>query len=183
MAVQLQQSENEASSAEVSALSSIETMEGLLESTQSVQKQAEFCEGTKTTSVTGLRRVIYLFLAGLFFVLGAAGVILPGLPTTPFLLLTSYFLMKSSPRLNALLLRSPMFGPILRDWQHRKGIRRDVKFQAIAIVTLLVVGTIYFMQPSFVISVVTCSGALIGILVISRLPELPGKAKLSTKDR
>ena len=75
---------------------------------------------TTTQSVTGLRRMLYLLLAGGFFVLAMAGVILPGLPTTPFLLLTSYFLVRSYPRLNERLIKSKLFGPILVDW-HVKG--------------------------------------------------------------
>jgi uncharacterized membrane protein YbaN (DUF454 family) len=77
-------------------------------------------------------------LAGLFFVLGALGAVLPVLPTTPFLLLTSYFLARSSPRLNRWLLASRFFGPILRDWQQLGGVRPDVKVKAVMIVLLAV---------------------------------------------
>lgn len=124
-------------------------------------------------AVTGIRRLVYLLLAALFFILGAIGAVLPGLPTTPFLLLTSFFLVRTSPKLNALLLKSPVFGPILRDWQERQGVRRDVKFQAIFIVSLLVGLSIYFIQPNIVIVGIVCLGAVIGIWVILRLPEIP----------
>ena len=118
----------------------------------------------------GVKRVVFLFLAGVTFVLGVLGAVLPGLPTTPFLLLTSYFLMRSSPRLNAALLRSRFFGPILTDWQIYGGVRRDVKAQAITVVILAVAATIYFSGrgPLFGGSVVLV--ALIGIGVIVKLP-------------
>lgn len=118
----------------------------------------------------GMKRVAFLVLAGLTFILGVLGAVLPGLPTTPFLLLTSYFLVRSSPRLNAALLRSRFFGPILTDWQIHGGVRRDVKAQAITIVILAVAATVYISGrgPLFGSSVVLI--AAIGIGVIVKLP-------------
>ena len=75
----------------------------------------------------GPRRYLYLLLAGVFFVLACVGVLLPGLPTTPFLLLTSYFLLRSSPSLNRKLMQSRVFGRMLRDWHRRGALRPRVK--------------------------------------------------------
>ena len=88
------------------------------------------------------RKLVCLSLASVFFACGILGVLLPGLPATPFLLLTSYFLIRSSPRLNAALLRSRLFGPILVDWQIHGGVRRHVKVQAVVAVTIAVAVTI-----------------------------------------
>lgn len=78
------------------------------------------------------RRLTYLAIAGVFFAVGVLGALLPVLPATPFLLLASYFLSKSSPRLNRALLRSRLFGPILRDWQQLGGIRRSVRVKLLS---------------------------------------------------
>ncbi len=127
--------------------------------------------------VTGARKVLYLTLAGVFFVLGAAGVILPGLPTTPFLLLTSYFLLRASPELNERLLKSRMFGPILTDWQKRGGVRRHIKVKAIAVV-VIVVGLMLWLSPlTFVWKLVVLGVALVGLAVVIRLPEVPNASK------
>lgn len=124
----------------------------------------------KRASVSGVRKLLFMILAGLFFALGALGAVLPVLPATPFLLLTSYFLVRCSPRLNQRLLRSPLLGPILTDWQVHGGVRTDVKVQAIVMVALVVGLTIFFtgggLLPSSIISLL----AAIGIIVITRLP-------------
>jgi len=121
--------------------------------------------------VTGPKRFVFIALAGLFFVLGAVGAVLPVLPTTPFLLLTSYFLARSSPRLNQWLLTSRFFGPILRDWQQLGGVRPDVKVKAIMIVLLAVSVSLWLTDLSSTLRWIVAATALIGIGVILRLPS------------
>lgn len=123
-------------------------------------------------TVTGLKKVIYLILAGFFFLLGALGIALPVLPTTPFLLLTSFFLIRTSPRLNRALLRSPVLGQVLKEWQQDGGVRLSVKIQAITIVILIIAATLIFSPLSVLLKTILVSLACIGILVVIRLPGL-----------
>lgn len=129
-------------------------------------------EQTAVPTVTGFKKVVYLGLAGLFFVLGVLGVVLPVLPTTPFLLLTSYFLIRTSPRLNQTLLCSPILGQVLKDWQQAGGVRLSVKIQAITIVVLIIAATLIFSPLSMLLKTMLVILASIGILVITRLPHL-----------
>ena len=77
---------------------------------EKTQSQVTSCTG-------GARRILFIALAGVFFVLAIIGVVLPGIPTTPFLLLTSYFLSRSWPRMHQKLMSNKVFGPILRRFQ------------------------------------------------------------------
>src|SRR5262245_60690786 len=93
---------------------------------------------------TGLRRVLYV-AAGLICVgLAYLGAILPGLPTTPWVLLASYCFARSSPRLESWLKRSPFFGRLLQDWQTHRGIRRPVKVLAVFLIVTVVSLSIIF---------------------------------------
>ncbi len=121
-------------------------------------------------SNSGWRRGLFLGCAGFFFVLGALGAFLPGLPATPFLLLTSYFLVRTSPRLNQRLLRSRWFGPILVDWQVHGGVRAAVKVKAVGFVVAAVALTIWLAGRSWSVSLAVVALALVGIFVILRLP-------------
>lgn len=58
---------------------------------------------------------------------GAAGAVLPLVPATPFLLLASYALARSSPRLHAWLLRQPVLASIIEDWRRHRCIERKTK--------------------------------------------------------
>ncbi len=120
--------------------------------------------------VTGIKKVVLLTTAGIFFALGFLGALLPGLPATPFLLLTSYLLLRTSPRLNARLRQSRWFGPILTDWEDHGGIQRHVKVKAVLVVICSVALTLYFGPAIPWLRYLVVGLALIGLLVILRLP-------------
>lgn len=88
----------------------------------------------------GLHRPLLLAAGLLFLALGAVGIFLPLLPTTPFLLLAAACFSRSSRRMHAWLLRNRLFGPILRDWEERGAIARRIKWFA----TILMVGLISY---------------------------------------
>ena len=119
-----------------------------------------------------VKRLTFIALAGVFLALGLIGVVLPGLPTTPFLLLTSYFLLRAWPSMNERLLRSRVLGGILRDWQHRGGVRRRVKLKAIALVGVMVCAALLMVEMTTLLRGVVACGALTGLLVIGRLPDV-----------
>ena len=104
--------------------------------------------------------------------LGMVGIVLPGLPTTPFLLLTSYLLTRSSPRMQRRLLANSLVGPILSQWQQRRAIELHVKIKAIALIGVVMALLICFssMPPAFLATVLAFN--CVGILVIYRLPTV-----------
>jgi hypothetical protein len=86
----------------------------------------------------GFKRFAFV-VAGLVCVgLAYLGAILPGLPTTPWVLLASYCFARSSPRLERWLKRSPIFGKLLRDWEEHRGIRKPVKIFAVCLIVTVV---------------------------------------------
>jgi uncharacterized protein len=118
----------------------------------------------------GIRGIIYVILGCFFVALGLLGAMLPVLPTTPFLLLASYFFVRSSPRLNAWLLRSPLFGPFLRDWHHHRGVRLHVKVTAIIVMALVASASIIWGNLPLPVLVLLLVLVAIGLVVVLRLP-------------
>lgn len=64
--------------------------------------------------------------------LGAIGIVVPGLPTVPFVLLSAYAAARGSERLHAWLLAHRRFGPMIRDWQAQGAVGRRAKWLATA---------------------------------------------------
>ena len=78
-------------------------------------------------------KLINCFLGFFFLFLGAIGIILPLLPTTPFLLLASYFFIKSSKKLSNWLITHKLFGHYLDNYLKYKAVSNKTKFFAIII--------------------------------------------------
>lgn len=129
-------------------------------------------------SVRGFKRWLYWFMAGLFFTLAMIGIVLPGIPTTPFLLLMCYFLIRVSPAMHAKAMAWPVVGGPLRDWRDQGGVRPGVKVLAITMVTLLVGSTLIFSSLPWAIKTVILMAALYGVSVVLRLPTARGKLEV-----
>ena len=67
--------------------------------------------------------------------LGLVGIVLPGLPTVPFVLLSAYAAARGSRRLHAWLRRHRVFGPMIRDWQAQGAVSRRAKRLAVGMMT------------------------------------------------
>ena len=74
---------------------------------------------------------VWFVLGLLALALGALGVILPLLPTTPFVLLAAFAFARSSDRWHAWLLGHRIFGPLIEDWQSHGAIDRRTKIIAV----------------------------------------------------
>nr|WP_308227012.1 DUF454 family protein [Providencia vermicola] len=77
----------------------------------------------------------FLILLGwLAVILAFLGVVLPVLPTTPFLLLAAWCFSRSSPRFHHWLLYRSWFGGYIRHWQTYKGLPKGAKPKAMVVI-------------------------------------------------
>ena len=79
-------------------------------------------------------------LVVLFVILGFIGAILPGMPTTVFLILAAWASSKGWPQMDAWLLNHPKYGPTLRDWRAHGTVPRKAKW--LASIMMLISGII-----------------------------------------
>jgi len=79
-------------------------------------------------------RLIWLLVGLVSIALGAAGVFLPLLPTTPFLLLAAFCFARSSPRLHDWLHSHRHFGPLIENWNRHGSIDRRTKRVALVVI-------------------------------------------------
>ncbi|MGH8077629.1 MAG: YbaN family protein [Lysobacter sp.] len=63
--------------------------------------------------------------------LGVVGIVVPGLPTVPLVLLSAYAAARGSQRLHRKLLAHAQFGPMIRDWQAHHAVSRRAKVLAL----------------------------------------------------
>ncbi len=77
-------------------------------------------------------RFFWITLGLAALALGTAGLVLPLLPTTPFMLLAAACFAKSSPRLHGWLTSHRLFGPAIRDWREYRAISPKAKRMALS---------------------------------------------------
>lgn len=112
-----------------------------------------------------------LWLAGsVALVLGLIGVVLPGLPTTPFILLAAACYAKASPRLHGWLLRHRFLGPMVRDWETHRSLTRRSKTVAQVSMVVMVGLSAWGLQDRPVVLAIVLTAAAIGVLVVSSIP-------------
>ena len=118
------------------------------------------------------QRWLWLVVAYLSIGMAMLGVLLPGLPTTEFVLLAAWAASRSSPRLAAWLESHRLFGPLLRDWQNGGLIARRTKW--VASLSMLLALSILLLTVNHWPSVAFAAvGMSCGALWIWSRPERP----------
>jgi uncharacterized membrane protein YbaN (DUF454 family) len=120
-------------------------------------------------------RSLYFLLGWSFFGLGALGTLVPGLPTTPFMLLALWAFSKSSQRFHDWLYAHPVFGPPLQQWRSHGVIPGKAKILAIATMAVSLLYLTFFTDINLWIKISTALVMLYGAAFIltkpSRIPE------------
>lgn len=92
-----------------------------------------------------VRRTVYIVLGTAFLILGAIGIFVPLLPTTPFWLLTCWFYIRSSETLYARVMRNRYFGSYIRDFVEDKAIPMRSKIISLGVMWTSAVLTSVFL--------------------------------------
>lgn len=111
-------------------------------------------------------KVLWVVLGSIFVILGAIGVIIPGLPTTPFLILAAACYIRSSQRLYDWLIKNKTFGPYLKDYREGKGIPKKAKILATTMIIIFVGYATLFGLKDLILRVVVGVLGLIGFLYV-----------------
>lgn len=105
--------------------------------------------------------------------LGAIGAVLPILPTTPFVILAAFAFGKSSPRFQAWLENSKLFGPIIADWRANGSIALPYKAIALTMMGAVFALSIYNGWPALVLVIQAVCIAGAATFILTR-PSRPG---------
>lgn len=117
-----------------------------------------------------LKRGLYFLLGTIFLVLGGVGIILPILPTTPFLLLSLACYYQSSKRMHNWMLHNKWFGSYLRNYTEGKGISLKAKLFTISLLWILIGYSVFFVVNIMIVQILLF---VIAIGVSIHLIKLP----------
>jgi uncharacterized protein len=118
-------------------------------------------------------RLFYLSLGWLFVGLGIVGIVIPILPTAPFLLCAVWAFSRSSPELAEKLRNHPKAGPYIRAWQDHGAIPTTGKVLAVTMMTVMGVYLAKFSALPGWASTIACLGMFaVGVYIVTR-PAVP----------
>ena len=110
-------------------------------------------------------KLFYILLGTIAVVLATIGIFVPGLPTTPLVLLASWCFYRSSPRLRAWLLQS-FLGKYIREYTEKGGLTMRKRITIILLMaTMVAISTIFFINALSIRIIVWVAG-LIGCIVV-----------------
>ncbi|HMM12350.1 MAG TPA: YbaN family protein [Bacteroidales bacterium] len=116
-----------------------------------------------------LKRWVYIVIGFVSLCLGILGIFLPGLPTTIFLIITSYFWIRSSPALHSRLLNHKILGGYLKQIQN--GMSRRLKIRAISTMWTMILISAFFFIESWLWRGVLFVVGIIGTISMGMQPE------------
>ena len=119
------------------------------------------------------KRLVFLTLGWIFFAIGFIGIAIPGLPTTPLMILALGCFSKGSETLHHWLYNHPRFGPPLVAWRNEKAVSPLSKASALVLMSMSW-GLLYFSgAKDFVLIVV----GVTFVCVLTYLFSLPHPKK------
>lgn len=121
------------------------------------------------------QRLMFLVLGWSFVALGLLGVVLPLLPTTPFMLVALGCFARSSERFHGWLYHHRLFGPPLRQWEAHRVIPPSAKVAALTMMTASMIYMTFFAGMPWYLLAVASAAIAVGAWFVastpSRVPE------------
>jgi uncharacterized membrane protein YbaN (DUF454 family) len=117
-----------------------------------------------------IKRTIFTVFGTIFLIMGAIGVFIPVLPTTPFLLLAAACYLRGSERLHRWLINNRVFGEFIRNYTEGRGIKQRQKIYTISFLWLMIIFSIIYVVENYLFRI---SLLLITLVVTIHIMILP----------
>jgi len=114
------------------------------------------------------KRIALIIVGISSLALGGLGVVLPLLPTTPFILVAAFAFAKSSDRLHRWLLDHDVFGPLITNWRYHGAISRNAKIASILSMIAIVVISFLLTVPTHAIAIQALALGAAAAFILSR---------------
>jgi len=115
-----------------------------------------------------MKKTLLIVLGSISLALGIIGIVVPGLPTTSFVLLSAYLYARSSEKLYNKLLNHKFLGGYIKDYQ--KGVSVRTKIKAISMMWTMILISAFVFIENFYVRIILIAVGLIGTIVMARLP-------------
>lgn len=126
-----------------------------------------------------LKRHLFFLFGVVFFITGLIGVVLPLLPTTPFMILSAACFANSSPRFHQMLLNNRWIGEDLRRWERERAMKRETKKRANWVIAVTFSVSIILVWPRWPLVILLLLIAFILLAFLWRIQEVDANTENS----
>lgn len=119
-----------------------------------------------------MKNIILIFVGSFSLSLGLFGMLIPILPTTPFLLLTAYCYCRGSKRLYNKFITNRYLGKIIKPYLNGAEIPKRAKFIAITMIWCSILASIVKVEPLYLKSILFLIGIAVSCYLIFHQPKL-----------
>lgn len=127
--------------------------------------------------LTGGKRSAWIILGTVALALGVVGIVVPILPTTPFLLLAAAAYARGSTRLHDRLVNSRLLGEPIRDYRDRRAIKLVLKVYAIGMLWLFIAVSIAAVDVAWIRVVLALIAVAVTAHILTLRTIMPGAAR------
>lgn len=124
---------------------------------------------------SGISRLLWLALGFLFAAIGTVGIVIPGLPTTPLMILAAACFAKSSQRFYDWVINNRMFGQHVKNYREGNGIPKKSKPMILGTMWIFIAFAVLIGIPDSAPDIsryATIVLGIIGTIFILRIPDL-----------
>ena len=114
-----------------------------------------------------VKKIILILLGFLFLGLGMIGIILPIVPTTPFLIVASLCFVRGSSKMNTWLLSHPIFGNYLRNYLEEKAIKKEHRIKTLFFLWSTLLISAFFIDLTVMKVILIIIGATVSLHLMS----------------
>ena len=126
---------------------------------------------TSKEVISKAKKFTLTLLGFIFVAIGIIGIVVPGLPTTVFMIIAAWLFSISNPKFEKWLLGLPKIGPAISNYRKGLGMPRRAKFFALSSISIFTAFAAIIVLENLFVRLALISVAVFGIwYIVTRVP-------------
>lgn len=131
-----------------------------------------FVDPIERNGTSKVKKILFILIGTISLGLGCIGIVLPILPTTPFLLLSVACYYKGSKRMHSLLLNNKLFGSYIRNYKDGNGLPLKTKILTLVFLWVVISYSAFFIVNILIFQILMYIVAISVSIHVIKLPTL-----------
>ena len=113
-----------------------------------------------------IKNIVLIITGYLFLTLGAVGIFIPVLPTTPFILAAAFCFSAASPKIYSRIKNNSFFGPYIENYKNKQGVKMPLKISSVVFVWIGLIISMAVIQTVWVYILLSIIGVAVTVHIL-----------------